>query len=84
MAKVFFTREITPESLVRVYEALSIDLPGKVGIKVSTGEAGGNNYLKPKLIEALVKKLNGTIIECNMPYAEEIGLGSREYQLIEV
>ncbi len=68
MAKVFFTREITPESLVRVYEALSIDLPGKVGIKVSTGEAGGNNYLKPKLIEALVKKLNGTIIECNTAY----------------
>lgn len=68
MAKVYFTKEITPESLVRIYDALGVALPGKVGVKVSTGEAGGNNYLKPELIGPLVKKLNGTIIECNTAY----------------
>jgi uncharacterized Fe-S center protein len=68
MAKVYFTKEISPESLVRMYEALGVELPGKVGIKISTGEAGGNNYLKPELIGDLVKRLNGTIVECNTAY----------------
>ncbi len=67
-AKVYFTKEITPESLIKVYEALGINLPGKVGIKVSTGEAGAKGYLKANLIGPLVKQLNGTIIECNTAY----------------
>lgn len=69
MAKVYFTKEITPESLVRIYEALGTELPGRVGIKISTGEAGNNNYLKPELIKDLVAKLDGTIVECNVAYA---------------
>ena len=67
-AKVYFTKEITPESLIKIYEALGINLPGKVGIKVSTGEAGSKGYLKASLIGPLVKQLNGTIIECNTAY----------------
>lgn len=67
--KVYFTKEITPESLIKVYEALNIELPGKVGVKVSTGEAGAKGYLKADLIGPFVKKLNGTIIECNTAYA---------------
>lgn len=69
MSKVYFTKQITPDSLIEIYEALGIKLEGKVGIKISTGEAGGHNYLKPELIQNLVKKLNGTIIECNTAYA---------------
>ncbi len=68
MAKVYFTREITPESLVKIYEALGTELKGKVGVKISTGEPGGNNYLHPELIGSLVKKLNGTIVECCTAY----------------
>lgn len=68
-AKVYFTKEITKESLVKMYEALNVELTGNVGIKISTGEPGGHNYLKPELIEELVKKVNGTIIECNTAYA---------------
>lgn len=68
MTKVYFTKEITPESLVKIYEALGVELPGKVGVKISTGEAGGNNYLKPELIGDLVKRLDGTIVECNTAY----------------
>ena len=67
-SKVYFTKEITPESLIKVYEALGLELKGKVGIKVSTGEAGAKGYLKAELIAPLVEKLNGTIIECNTAY----------------
>ncbi|MBO4855276.1 DUF362 domain-containing protein [Candidatus Saccharibacteria bacterium] len=67
-AKVFFTKEITPESLQKVYDALGVTLKGKVGVKVSTGERGAKGYLKANLIGPFVKKLNGTIIECNTAY----------------
>lgn len=72
-AKVYFTKEITPESLVRIYKALGRDLRGKVGIKISTGEMGGHNYLHPELIGKLVDSLNGTIVECCTAYG-----GSRQ------
>ena len=67
-AKVYFTKEITPESLIKIYEALGVELNGKVGVKVTTGERGAKGYLKADLIGPLVKKLNGTIIECNTAY----------------
>ena len=67
-SKVYFTKEITEESLVKIYEKLGVELKGKVGIKVSTGERGSRGYLKADLIGKLVKKLNGTIIECNTAY----------------
>ena len=70
-AKVFFTKEITPESLIKIYEALGVELTGNVGVKVSTGEAGAKGYLKADLIKPLVDKLNGTIIECNTAYPGE-------------
>ncbi len=67
-AIVYFTRELTPEGLVRIYEALGRPAKGRVAVKISTGEAGGHNYLKPELIGALVKKVDGTIVECNTAY----------------
>lgn len=67
-SKVYFSREISPASLVRVYEAIGVELPGKVAVKISTGEAGNPNYLQPELIKSLVQKLNGTIVECNTAY----------------
>lgn len=65
---VYYTKEITPESLVRVFNALGVEASGKVAVKISTGEAGGHNYLKPELIGDLVKSLDGTIVECNTAY----------------
>ena len=61
--KVYFTKEITPESLVKIFEKVGYKLKGNVGVKISTGEPGGHNYLKPELIEDIVKNLNGTIVE---------------------
>lgn len=69
--KVFYSKEISPEALINIFEKLNIKLPGKVGVKVSTGEAGAKGYLKADLIAPLVKKLNGTIIECNTAYPGE-------------
>lgn len=54
-AKVYFTREITPDSLIRIYHALGRELKGKVAVKISTGEPGGHNYLYPELIGDLVR-----------------------------
>ena len=70
-AKVYYTKEITPEKLLDIYKRLGVELTGKVGVKVSTGEAGSRGYLKTDLIGPLVKKLNGTIIECNTAYPGE-------------
>ena len=67
-ATVYFTKEITPEALVRIYEAAGRELKGKVAVKLSTGEPGGHNFLNPQLIKGLVQKLNGTIVECNTAY----------------
>lgn len=68
MSKVYFTKDISKEGLLKIYEALNVDLKGKVAIKISTGEPGGHNYLKPELINGLVNKLNGTIVECCTAY----------------
>lgn len=68
MPVVYFTKEITPESLIRIYEVLGVSLKGKVAVKISTGEPGGHNFLQPALIGPLVKKLDGTIVECNTAY----------------
>lgn len=68
MSKVFYTKEITPKSLTKVYEALELELPGKIGVKVSTGEQGAKGYLKADLIGPFVKSLNGVIVECNTAY----------------
>ncbi len=67
-SKVYFSKEITSEKLIEIYEKLGVTLDGKVGVKVSTGERGSKGYLKKELIAPLVKKLHGTIIECNTAY----------------
>ena len=65
---VYFSKEITPEKLIEIFEKLGVKLNGNIGVKVSTGEAGSKGYLKSDLIGPLVNKLNGTIIECNTAY----------------
>ncbi len=67
-AKVYFTRDITPENVVRLYEALGVELPGKVAVKVHSGEEGNQNYLRPEFMIPMVKAVDGTIVECNTAY----------------
>lgn len=66
--EVYMTRDISPAGLNAVYEALGREAKGKVAVKISTGEPGGNNFLKPALIGDFVRKIGGTIVECNTAY----------------
>ena len=66
--KVYMTRDISSESLVKIYKALGRKASGRVAVKLSTGEPGGNNFLQPALISKLVKEVKGTIVECNTAY----------------
>jgi len=77
-AKVFFTREISPESVVRLYDALGVDLPGKVAVKVHSGEQGNQNFLRPDFWKPMVERVNGTIVECNTAYGDAAG-GVRDH-----
>ncbi|MBP3439912.1 MAG: DUF362 domain-containing protein [Tidjanibacter sp.] len=65
---VYMTTDISPEGLVKVYEALGVDFEGKAAVKISTGERGGHNFLRADLIKDLVQKVEGTIVECNVAY----------------
>ncbi|MCD7935456.1 MAG: DUF362 domain-containing protein [Tannerellaceae bacterium] len=67
-ATVYFTKEITPGSLIKIYRALGREAMGKTGIKLSMGEPGGHNYLKPELVGNLVQLVNGTFIDANTAY----------------
>ncbi len=67
-SQVYFTKEITPESLVKIYKALGVEATGRVAVKISTGEGGNTHYLKPTLIRQLVEEVNGTIVECCTAY----------------
>ena len=71
---VYFTKDITPESLVSIYEALGVDASGKrVAVKISTGESSRTNYLRPEFIKSLVQKLGANIVECNTAYGGSRG-----------
>lgn len=67
-SKVYMTKEITPESLVKMYEALGVKAHGRVAVKISTGESQQSNHLRPEFIKNLVQTVNGTIVECNTAY----------------
>ena len=67
-AQVYFTRDISAQGLIKIYDALGATLKGNVDVKISTGEPGGHNFLSPALIKPLVDRLQGTIVECNTAY----------------
>lgn len=65
---VYFTKDISSEGLLKIYEKLGCNLKDKVAVKISTGEPGGHNFLNPQLIKPLINKINGTIVECCTAY----------------
>lgn len=76
--KVYFTRDITPENVVRLYHLLGVELPGKVAVKVHSGEQGNQNYLTPEFWKPMVDEVGGTIVECNTAYGDASG-GVRDH-----
>lgn len=77
-ANVYFTREITPEKVVELYRALGVELPGKVAVKVHSGEKGNQNFLRPEFWCPMVEEVHGTIVECNTAYGDAAG-GVRDH-----
>ncbi|MCI8430240.1 MAG: DUF362 domain-containing protein [Lachnospiraceae bacterium] len=67
-SKVYFTKEITPEAVLKLYDALGASLPGKVAVKLHSGEVGNQNFIRPDFWQPMIAKANGTIVECNTAY----------------
>ena len=82
-ATVYFTKDLSAKGLMKAYNALGVQLKGKVAVKISTGEPGGHNFLQPALIQDLVKALNGTIVECNTAYGGRRSSSEEHWKAIE-
>ena len=67
-AKVYFTKEITPKNIVKIYDMLGKGLTGKVAVKLHSGERGNQNYIRPEMVKEIVEHVNGTVVECNTAY----------------
>lgn len=67
-AKVYFTQNITPENVIKLYEKLGVNLSGKVAVKLHSGEKGNQNYLRAEFVKPMIEHVNGTVVECNTAY----------------
>lgn len=83
MTEVYFTKEITSDSLIKIYEKLGINLKGTVAVKLHSGEAGNQNYLKPEFLKDTIDKVNGTVVECNTAYNGARNTTSKHEKLME-
>lgn len=82
-AKVYFTKEISPESLVKMYDVLGVKLSGKVAVKLHSGEKGNPNYLRPEFVKPLIEHVNGTVVECNTAYPGQRDTTEKHVKLME-
>ncbi len=83
MSKVYFTKEITPESLIKIYEKLGVNLKGNVAVKLHSGEKGNKNYLRPEFVKPLIDYVGGTVVECNTAYAGARNTTEKHKELIK-
>ena len=82
-SKVFFVKEITPENIIKAYEALGKKLPGKVAVKMHSGEKGNQNYLRAEFVKDVIQHVNGTGVECNTAYEGARNSTEKHRKLIE-
>ena len=82
-SKVYYTKDIIPESLVEMYKAVGKELTGKVAVKVHSGEKGNQNYLRPEFLKPIVEYVNGTIVECNTAYEGSRDTTEKHKKLLE-
>ena len=82
-AKVYFTKEISSDSLVKMYEVLGVSLQGNVAVKLHSGERGNQNYLKPEFVKEIIEKVNGTVVECNTAYNGERDTTEKHNKLMD-
>lgn len=82
-AKVYFSKEITPENVVKIYEKLGVKLSGKIAVKLHSGEKGNQNYLRAEFVKPIIDHLKGTVVECNTAYEGARDTTERHIKLME-
>ena len=82
-AKVYFSREITPEKVVELYDLVGKELPGKVAVKLHSGEQGNQNFLRPGFWKPIIDHVDGTVVECNTAYDGERNTTAKHQKLME-
>ena len=82
-AKVYFSREITPEKVLEMYKLLEKELPGKVAVKLHSGEEGNQNFLRPEFWKPMIEYINGTVVECNTAYEGSRNTTKKHLQTME-
>ncbi len=82
-AKVYYVKEITPENIVKVYNALGVKLKGRVAVKLHSGEKGNQNYIRPEMVKSMVEYVNGTVVECNTAYEGARDTTEKHQKLME-
>ena len=83
LPKVYFSSEITPDSVLKLYKLLEKDLPGKVAVKVHSGEPGNQNFLKPDFWKRIVDHVSGTVVECNTAYTGQRDVTERHLRTFQ-
>ena len=82
-AKVYFTKDLTPEGVIKMYKALGQELSGNIAIKIHSGEQGNQNYLRPDFMKPMVAYLNGTVVENNTAYSGERNTTEKHLKLLK-
>lgn len=82
-AKVYFSKEITPENIVKIYEKLGVKLSGKIAVKLHSGEKGNQNYLRAEFVKPIIDHVKGTVVECNTAYEGARDTTERHIKLME-
>lgn len=82
-SKVYFTKDLTKEAILKMYQILEKELVGNVGIKVHSGEAGNQNYIKPEMYQDIINYLNATVVECNTAYEGERNSTEKHKKLLD-
>ena len=80
---VYFTKKITPESLLKIYKKINSPLTGNIAIKLHSGEDGNQNYVKPEFVKDLIDYVNGTVVECNTAYNGQRNSTNKHLKLLE-
>ncbi|MGN0969085.1 MAG: DUF362 domain-containing protein [Oscillospiraceae bacterium] len=82
-ATVYFSKTITPETVLELYKRVGRKLPGRVAVKLHSGEKGNQNFLKPDFWKPMIEYVGGTVVECNTAYEGERDTTERHVRLME-
>ena len=83
MSKVYFSKDLSSETILKLYKELGVTLEGNVAVKVHSGEAGNQNFLRPEYFKEIIDYVNGTVVECNTAYNGERNKTDKHKKLLD-